>query len=372
MKKYLTYLTYLLLLIPGLILLLTYSPIIYSQISQQVGLSATDGAGKWVGVKDIASFGADNATTGILANGLMLYDGTNFDRARGDTTNGLDVDVTRVSGSVTVIGNNTPADNYTTPTDALDAGSFLMLYDGTTWDMARNTTHGDNITTTLGLNAAAVNYLFDGTNYDRWLSSTHGDNLTTASGGNVASFEYGFDGTNWDRLLKSVHGDSITTASGLNVASILYGFDGTNYDRLKTSNAEDLTTGVLASGTYGWDGSGWDKVWTKQGTIGVPTLLRTFPHTINEYNNQITTNTSTVITSGNMPIITKIIVNVAGTTSTVAIYEDTSAPCDTGYAFTLPTATTGVIHDIDFLADTAGFCVLTAGAAAANITVLHN
>ena len=34
----------------------------------------------------------------------MFYNGTTWDRMRGDTTNGLDVDVTRVSGNVSVIG----------------------------------------------------------------------------------------------------------------------------------------------------------------------------------------------------------------------------------------------------------------------------
>lgn len=34
----------------------------------------------------------------------MLFNGTSWDRARGDTTNGLDVDVTRVSGNVTTVG----------------------------------------------------------------------------------------------------------------------------------------------------------------------------------------------------------------------------------------------------------------------------
>jgi hypothetical protein len=47
------------------------------------------------------SAAGDNMTTGVPAVGTMVFDGTNWDRARGDTTNGLDVDVTRVSGTVT-------------------------------------------------------------------------------------------------------------------------------------------------------------------------------------------------------------------------------------------------------------------------------
>lgn len=62
-------------------------------ISQVVGLAVSN-AGKWKDLQDAAT--GDNLTVGILAAGLMLFDGTNFDRARGDATNGLDVDVTRL------------------------------------------------------------------------------------------------------------------------------------------------------------------------------------------------------------------------------------------------------------------------------------
>jgi hypothetical protein len=41
---------------------------------------------------------------GLLASLAFLYNGTTYDRLRGDVTNGLDVDVTRVGGTVTVDG----------------------------------------------------------------------------------------------------------------------------------------------------------------------------------------------------------------------------------------------------------------------------
>lgn len=47
------------------------------------------------------------AVTGVLATAGMMWNGTTYDRPRGDTTNGLDVDVTRVSGNVTVINGGT-------------------------------------------------------------------------------------------------------------------------------------------------------------------------------------------------------------------------------------------------------------------------
>lgn len=40
------------------------------------------------------------AATGLLASGSMIYNGATWDRARGDTSNGLDVDVTRLSALV--------------------------------------------------------------------------------------------------------------------------------------------------------------------------------------------------------------------------------------------------------------------------------
>lgn len=45
---------------------------------------------------------AANPTTPTVGAAALLFNGTTWDRARGDTTNGLDVDVTRVQGSVTI------------------------------------------------------------------------------------------------------------------------------------------------------------------------------------------------------------------------------------------------------------------------------
>jgi len=48
-----------------------------------------------------------NPTTPLAGAALELYNGTTWDRVRGDTTNGIDVDVTRVTGTVTT--SQTPA-----------------------------------------------------------------------------------------------------------------------------------------------------------------------------------------------------------------------------------------------------------------------
>lgn len=54
----------------------------------------------------LADAKANPASILVGACGLV-FNGTTWDRARGDTTNGLDVDVTRVQGNVTVVGTGT-------------------------------------------------------------------------------------------------------------------------------------------------------------------------------------------------------------------------------------------------------------------------
>lgn len=47
---------------------------------------------------------AGNPTTPTVGAGVLVWNGTGWDRARGDIANGIDVDVTRVQGTVTVAG----------------------------------------------------------------------------------------------------------------------------------------------------------------------------------------------------------------------------------------------------------------------------
>lgn len=83
---------------------------------------------------------AANPTTPSVGAALLEFNGTTWDRVRGDTTNGLDVDVTRVSGTVTV-DSELPAaaalaDATANPTTPL-TGAALEIFNGTTWDRAR-------------------------------------------------------------------------------------------------------------------------------------------------------------------------------------------------------------------------------------------
>lgn len=75
------------------ILILGSTFVVYPAIRQISGLAVAQSSTRWNNVQDAAA--GDNLTNGLMAMSLYLFDGTNFDRARGDTTNGLDVDVIR-------------------------------------------------------------------------------------------------------------------------------------------------------------------------------------------------------------------------------------------------------------------------------------
>lgn len=66
-------------------------------------------------IQDVKS--GDSLTQGLPAVGYYLFDGTNWDRARGDTTYGLDVDVTRMPSGLEVSARSDTTVNITTSTD---------------------------------------------------------------------------------------------------------------------------------------------------------------------------------------------------------------------------------------------------------------
>ena len=109
-------------------------------ISQLVGLAVAQSSTLWNNVIDAAK--GDGQATGILAQAPYLYNGVTFDRARGDIANGMDVDVTRMSGSIT------PADAYVNPTTANQVWSLSGLFNGTTWDRQDGVSATNNTATT--------------------------------------------------------------------------------------------------------------------------------------------------------------------------------------------------------------------------------
>ena len=87
--------------------------------------------------------GASNPTAPAVGAFNMGWNGTGWDRLKSTTANGLQVDVTRVQGTVTV-DSELPAaaalaDATSNPT-VPGVGSFSMMYNGTTWDRMRGTT----------------------------------------------------------------------------------------------------------------------------------------------------------------------------------------------------------------------------------------
>lgn len=125
-----------------------------------------------VRLKDGGSIG-DNITAGIMPTGLMLHDGTNWDKVPGTTANGIDVDVTRITGTLTITGAITPADAFANPATAVNGNSLLSGFNGTTWDRLRSegtNADGDAVLTLGVLAAEAYNKVFNGTTWDRMRS----------------------------------------------------------------------------------------------------------------------------------------------------------------------------------------------------------
>jgi len=84
-----------------------------------------------------------------------------------------------------------PADAFATPAHALEVMSFLMGYNGATWDMLRMESGAWH-----NLRVA----IYDGAQ-QAYVGSLGADNVSVSRNGlTVMAHLYGFDGTNWDRL----------------------------------------------------------------------------------------------------------------------------------------------------------------------------
>lgn len=82
------------------------------------------------GVAEVTAVTADDQSgrVGLWVNGhLLMFDGTNWDRVRGDTTNGLDVDVTRLPALAAGTNNIGDVDVLTLPAPHAAIGTALSI-----------------------------------------------------------------------------------------------------------------------------------------------------------------------------------------------------------------------------------------------------
>ena len=251
-------------------------------------------------------------------------------------------------GVVTSAGTKTPADAFAIPTDGSDTLSFMMGYNGATYDRIRS----------IANNADAVA-------------------VTTLGILPTGSYQYGFNGTTWDRLASGANnadGEAVRTVGVQESDAYLKGFNGTTYDRIRSvaNNADAVavtTLGNLANAVYGYifNGTTWDR--QRSGVITGQALV----DWSSTSSSNIITDTTTAVkaTAG---IVNRIFVNTAGTTSTAALYNIASAGCTgtpaSGYVATLATTTANASIELAHTF-TLGICVVTASAGAANISILY-
>ena len=286
---------------------------LYGQAAIQgiTGLAVAQNAATWNNLKDASA--GDNITNGIGAFNLFLYDGTNFDRSRGDITNGLDVDVTRVQGTVTIAGANTPSDAFANPTNAVPAQTFNEIWNGATWDRIRSVAVGNNAST--GLLAVGL-YGYDGATFDRLTITGTSLNVNctggcAGGGSNTPSDAFAnptdasptqdflmvYNGATWDLVREGTFGGGITigsfAAGSLKTQTALYGYDqvfggfqqidvdqfasapnrygistrifGATSSPITSSNMTSdgivLTPGLsTAAGLHGYNGATWDRL----------------------------------------------------------------------------------------------------------------
>ena len=137
-------------------------PWVWAAISNISGIAVQGSSIQWNNVKDASQGNA--LTNGLPATAVYGYNGTTWDGMPGTTANGLDVDVTRVQGTVTIAGATTPADAFANPTTALTGWTLNGVFNGTTWDRRRSAT-ADALAST-GLAASGL-MGYNGATWDR-------------------------------------------------------------------------------------------------------------------------------------------------------------------------------------------------------------
>lgn len=285
-----------------------------TQVSELAGLAVAQGS-KWIGVRDAAV--GDGLGSGILASSLMMYDSASgtFNRLRGSTSFGIQVDVTRIQGgSITVVGNKTPSDTFANPTDAIASFSLLGYWDGTQWV--------------------------------RWRAFQDIDALNLTNSPHMQALNYGFNGTTFDRLRTGQ----------------------------VTSFSTPMTTGVQAVAMYAYDTVG-SVTNTYKAVLNIDKAMKIFPPGNTSF--RITANGDTLLNKGtNIALYpTKIIVGIPGTSSTLQMFSepDNSTPCNGTLLLNMAT-TNQIVVDVSGSTSGVGasLCFTAAGTAAADITVFYD
>lgn len=104
----------------------------------------------------------------------MMWNGTNYDRQRGDTTNGLDVDVTRVSGNVAVTG---PLTDTQLRASAVPVSLTSTTVTGTVTVSLASTTITGTVTTKETRSATGTNSSPAPTNVNTSILASNGNRL---------------------------------------------------------------------------------------------------------------------------------------------------------------------------------------------------
>lgn len=151
--------------------------VVHPAVSELAGLAVAQTSTLWNNVRDAAV--GDNIANGLLAISLYTYNGSTFDRIRGDTTNGMDVDVTRMPG-----GAQTPADTFSNPSTFQGSWSLNGVFNGSTWDRKRSAS-GANNTATTSLGAQYMVPLSTWNIIDTDVGATQSTATRAAGGGTV-------------------------------------------------------------------------------------------------------------------------------------------------------------------------------------------
>lgn len=305
------------------------------------GLAVAGPGSSWINVQDV-SVGSP-IKSGAAAVGMYLYNGTNYDIAKGDATNGMYVNV---KSTVAPVGAKTPADAYAVPTDGLDELSFMMGFNGTTYDRMRSIANNADAVavTTLGIYpTGSYLYGFNGTSWDRTHSvANNADAVAVSTLGNIAGavYDYLFNGTTWDRKRSAGVGNNVAS-TGLE-ANVPY----VKYQTTPTAITNNNHSPMLGD------------------SLGRPMMGLTGAYT---YTNIVNNQTSVVLSGAGY--IHTITINTKGATGNTATIYDNTAGSGTKIGTIDTTVTYGTLI-YDAVVST-GITIVTATGTAPDMTVTY-